>query len=245
VAVLVHGGDDPDRDGHLTRTRYDTRGNALALIDEHGRTAFESAYDLADRVLCTDSIDAGWHVSVVDAAGNLVHSWDSRGCATLCSYDGANRLTAVHAREVPGAAVTQRELLTYGDEDPDRAEALQTHRLGRVWRHLDEAGLQVAEVYDFTGRLTSHTRLVVSDTAIAAAEPDGWTANWAAPGADAALEPVDSTLRTRTRYDALGRAVEITPPVQADGQPARIVATYGRSGALRSVTVNGVPSPCT
>jgi RHS repeat-associated protein len=236
VCQLVQSGEDPDVDGYLTRTGYDVRGNVLTTIDEHGRTAFATTYDLADGPLRTVSIDAGTKVSVWDAAGNLVHSVDERECVTLRTYDQLNRLTAVYARDHPDVDLSLREQLTYGDQAADQTQALADHRLGRLWRHLDEAGLLVAESYDFAGRLTQQIRQVVSDAAIANAEPAGWTANWATTPPESVLDPVEH--RTSTRYDVLGRPVEILAPVGAPSQRRRVVPTYGRSGALQSIAVD-------
>ena len=235
VCQLMHGGADPAADGHLTRTGYDVRGNVLTGIDEHGRTAFAATYDFADAPLRTVSIDAGTKVVVRDAAGNLVHSVDARDCVTRRTYDQLNRVTAVYARDRPGVGLSLREQLTYGDQVADQTKALADHRLGRPWRHLDEAGLLVAEAYDFAGRLTEQIRQVVSDTAIASAEPAGWAANWATRPPKSVLDRAEH--RTSTRYDALGRPVEILAPVGPPGRRRRVVSVYGRSGALQSITV--------
>jgi RHS repeat-associated protein len=239
VCQLVHGGADPARDGHLVRTSYDNRGNVLTVVDAHGRTAFSHAYDLTDDPLRVVSLDAGTSVSVRDAATNLICSIDARGCMTVRTYDELNRPTAVYARDLRDADLSQRERLTYGDQAADRADAMRNHRLGRIWRHLDEAGLVVADTYSFTGQLTEQIRRVVGDTTIAAAEPAGWTANWAAAGAQTALDPLE--YRTSTRYDALGRAVEISAPAEADGGRRHLVPTYGRSGALQAIAIDAVP----
>jgi RHS repeat-associated protein len=235
VCQLAQGGADPATDGHLTRTSYDVRGNVLTATDEHGRTAFANTYDLTDRPLRTTSIDGGAQAAVRDAAGNLIHSVDARECVTLRTYDQLNRLTAVYGRDRPGVGLSLREELTYGDEASDQTDALANYRLGRSWRHLDEAGLLVAETYDFAGRLTEQTRQVVSDAAIAAAEPAGWAANWATRSPESVLDR--AVHRTSTRYDALGRPVEILAPTGAPGRRRRVVSVYGRSGALRSIAV--------
>ncbi|GFJ85826.1 toxin TcdB middle/N-terminal domain-containing protein [Phytohabitans houttuyneae] len=247
VCQIVRGGPVPATDLHATQTGYDIRGNPLTVVDELGRAAFAHAHDLTNRPLRVDSIDAGRQITVLDAVGNTVAARDSRGCVALRTYDVLNRPATVYARDEAAATTTMREQLTYGDRGDsaqpptDRAAARAHNRLGRLWRHLDEAGLVTVEEYDFTGRATSQVRQVVSDAAIAAAEPDGWTANWAAPGAQAAsLDPTE--YRTTTRYDALGRAVRVTVPTAVGGQQDRIVTpAYSRSGALRSVSVDGVP----
>ncbi|RSO09972.1 hypothetical protein DMH26_00235 [Streptomyces sp. WAC 05379] len=238
LCQLVHGGQDPDHDGQLTRTRHDTRGNLLEITDEHGRTTFSCAYDLANRPVRTDTMDTGRRIAVADAAGNEIHTADSRDHVTLRTYDTLNRLSGVYAAEGPGKALTQRERLTYGDQDPDEAGARQHHRLGQLWRHLDEAGLLLAESYDFTGRRTAWVRQVVSDAALAAAEPDGWTADWAATDAEAALDATD--YRSTSRYDALGRVIATHTPAAVDDRPVLIEPTYGRSGSLQSISVDGV-----
>ncbi|WP_239341091.1 SpvB/TcaC N-terminal domain-containing protein [Frankia sp. CiP3] len=247
VCQIVRGGPNPASDWHATQTAYDIRGNTLTVVDELGRTAFTHAYDLTNRPLRVDSIDAGRQITILDAAGNAVAARDARGCLTLRTYDVLNRPAAVFARDLPGDVLTMREQLTYGDgggpDQPatDRAAARDHNRLGRLWQHLDEAGLVTVEDYDFTGKVTSQVRRVVSDAAIAAAEPDGWTANWASPGAAVAvLDPTE--YRTTTRYDALGRAVRVTAPTAVAGEPDRVITpAYSRSGALRSVAVDGVP----
>ncbi|MGW0631178.1 SpvB/TcaC N-terminal domain-containing protein [Streptomyces sp. NPDC002758] len=239
LCQLVRGGADPARDGHATRTSYDIRGNILAITDELGRTAFQHAYDLANRPLRVTSIDAGEKLSVLDAAGNLLHSQDADRRVTLRTYDELNRPTAIHARDTAAAPLTLRERLTYGDQSPQRDAAAAANRLGRLWLHHDEAGLLTAERYDFAGTLVEQLRQVISDAALAAAEPDGWTANWAAHDAEAALDP--TVYRTNSCNDALGRAVLITAPEDVTGHRARILPAYSRSGALRSVSVDGTP----
>lgn len=235
-ARYLRGGADPGKDGHATCTTYDIRGNTLTLTDELGRTAFRYAYDLRNRPLMAGGIDGGARWTIADAAGNPVHSEDARGCMTLRTYDALNRLLTVHARDSADVPLTLRERLVYGDLSSEHDSAA-AYRLGRLWRHHDEAGLSTAERYDFTGALTEQTRQVISDTALAAAEPGGWTADWSAPDAAAALDTTE--YRTSTRHDALGRAVVITAPSDVTGHRARILPAYGRSGALTSVSVDG------
>ncbi|MFE1797716.1 SpvB/TcaC N-terminal domain-containing protein [Streptomyces sp. NPDC059517] len=242
---IARAGADPVADQHAVQTTYDIHGNTVSVTDELGRTTQQHAYDLTGRPLRTDSIDAGRHTTVTDAAGQLVAARDARGCLTLRTYDTLNRPATVYARDRREDDLTLREQLTYGDSgtpsqpDADRTDARTHNRLGRLWRHLDEAGLITIDHYDFTGNATSQARQPVSDTALAA-DPVCWTANWASPGAAADLEQRHYV--TTTRFDALGRAVEITTPTAASGAPDRVVTpTYARSGGLRSVAVDGVP----
>lgn len=245
VAQIVRAGPG-SANWHLTRTSYTLGGQPLRILDELGRAAFVHTYDLAARLIRADGIDLGYRVIVLDAVGNTIAAQDARGCRSVRMYDRLDRLTTVHAANAAGVALTLREVLTYGDAgDPgqptaERNEARAHGRLGRVWRHLDEAGLVVVEDYKFTGEPTAQVRQVVDDVAIAAAEPAGWTADWARAGAINDLDPL--LYRTRTSYDALGRAVRITVPTADPGGNDQVLSpVYGRSGALRSVSVDGVP----
>ena len=47
----------------VERRAYDVRGNVLSIVDTFGRTAFENAYDLTDRSMRVDSIDAGRRIT--------------------------------------------------------------------------------------------------------------------------------------------------------------------------------------
>lgn len=228
VCRLSRGGPAGDL---ITGHEYDVRGNVLTVLDAHGRAAFRHAYDLADRQVSVDGIDAGRSITVLDAGGQPVFGRTAVGALTVRGYDAGRRPVAVHATDRDLAALTRRERYLYGDALPPGAErdaAATARALGRLWRQDDEAGrLQVAG-YDAQGRLTDVTRTVISDQALAA----GWTASWDDPDADRALEPAG--YRTVTRHDALSRVAEVTGHT---GQ--HVVAGYGRSGALTSVRADG------
>ncbi|MDI6098696.1 RHS repeat-associated core domain-containing protein [Actinoplanes sp. NEAU-A12] len=221
-----------DATTEITRASCDLRGNLLAITDQLGRTALSRAYDLFDRPLRTDALDAGRRISVLDAAGNLCHTRDARGAQTLRTYDALNRPVEVFARDRADGPMTLRERRAYGEEDPDRAAARADGRLGRLWIHLDEAGRITAGRYDLTGAVTEEVREVVSDNTLAAVDGD-WIADWSTIHPATVLDPLAE--HVTTLHDALGRAVEITTPIDTDGHRARLRATYGRSGALVSV----------
>jgi RHS repeat-associated protein len=234
ICQVVRNGPSPSADWHVTRSRYDLRGNLLEVRDALGRVAFDHAYDLLNRQLLGGSLDGGLRTSVLDATGNLAESRDSKGSMTLHQYDALRRLTHLWARDTADAAVTLRERLVYGDE-ADRATARQDNLLGRLHQHYDEVGLLQLERYDFTGNLEAKTRRVVRDAAIA----NGWTADWSAVDAEALLD--DTLYETGLRYDALNRAVEIRYPADVAGQRALLTPRYNRAGSLERVELDGVP----
>ncbi|HET8660593.1 MAG TPA: SpvB/TcaC N-terminal domain-containing protein [Micromonosporaceae bacterium] len=242
VCQLVRNGTDPATDWYAARTRYDVRGNPVAVTDELGRVALRHHYDLLDRPIRVDSIDAGTQTSVLDALDGVVQTRDARGAMTLRRYDALHRITALWARDDAGAALTLRESIEYGDGgDPAqpaaaRAAARTANRLGRVWRHRDGAGIQVFDAYDFRGNVREKSRQVVSDTALAA----GWAPDWSAANAASALDPL--VYRTSLRHDALDRVVELRTPAGAGpGVRTRIAPRYDRSGAVCAIDVDGRP----
>jgi RHS repeat-associated protein len=242
ICTLSRNGPVAERDWHVVRTTYDLRGNTLAVVDQLARTTVRYDYDLLDRPLAVDSIDSGRRLALPDAAGNAVATRDARGCVALRRFDALHRLVELRARDDADARLTLRERIVHGDSlppGPERDAAVAGNALGRVWRHDDEAGAVAFPAYDFAGRVLRSERYVVSDAAVAAAEPAGWTADWDAADAGADLEPAAHT--TSSRYDALGRAVEVRPPADVEGHVATVVPSYSRSGALQSVTVDGTP----
>jgi RHS repeat-associated protein len=218
---------------HLTRSRYDVRGNLIEIIDAMGRLAFQHAYDLHNRQLMVNSIDAGLRTSVLDAQGSLVEYRDSKGSVVLRRYDMLNRSIEVWAVNDFNAPeqFTQRERIVYGDQ-ANLPNAQSRNLLGKPFQHYDEAGMMTFDRYDYKGNLLEKMRRVVRDSAIAA----GWTAHWE-DGTQALreLEPPRQAYQTSTRFDALNRPIQITYPRDSLGNRAVLTPMYNHAGSLRAV----------
>jgi RHS repeat-associated protein len=239
ICHVERNGPAPAADWFVTRSSYDIRGNLIAIQDALGRVAFEHAYDLLNRTLRIDSIDAGLRTSVFDAAGNLAEYRDSKGSVVLREYDALNRLTHLRARDDAEQDLTLRERLIYGDDSANselsRDEAEGRNLLGRLYQHFDEAGLLQFDRCDFKGNVTRKARRVIEDRAIAA----GWVVDWDAAASELALEGVSRAYQTDIRYDALNRPTEITYPADVAGRRAKLTPRYNRAGALESVQLDG------
>jgi len=234
ICRVERDGPNSVQDWFVTRFAFDVRGNLLEVWDALGRVAFGHAYDLQNRSVRVASIDAGLRTTVLDAGGNPVEYRDSKGSAVLRQYDARNRLTQLWARDAAAAPVTLRERLVYGDGS---AANRRRNRVGRLYRHYDEAGLLQFDRYDFKGNRTEKARRTIKNSALAA----GWTADWAPAGSQNALEAASAAYRVETRYDALNRPVRTTYPRQAaDRARAVVTGHYGRSGALKRVELDGV-----
>lgn len=241
IAQIVRNG-PTSADRQLTRSRYDVRGNLIEIVDALGRTAFRHGYDLLNRALHVDSIDAGLRTSILDGVGNLVEYRDSKGAVALRRYDELNRLTEFWAVNNADAtqAVTLREKIVYGDNS-GLADALDRNLLGKPYLYYDEAGLLAFERYDFKGNLVEKSRTVISDAAIA----DGWIAHW--EDETVAEDDLDTaqTYQTSTGFDALNRPVSVLYPAEAQLRPgeisphrAELILAYNRAGALQSIRLD-------
>jgi len=234
ICQVQRNGRDPANDAFVTRSTYDMRGNLLTMIDALGREAFKYAYDLLNRPLCVDSIDAGLRTSVLDAQGNLIEYRDSKGSIVLHQYDEVNRPTDVWAINDVKAQFTQREKIVYGDKvipAPPKVSNL----LGKPYIHYDEAGKLTFELYDFKGNLTEKIRRVVSDATVAG----GWLANWIGdPIDETVLEAEEKKYQTTTNFDALNRPITVVYPKDVAGHRAKLKPIYNRAGALQSVNLD-------
>ncbi len=228
-AVARNG--QPADQWHITRSSFDIRGNLLTVTDALGRTAFTYGYDLLDRALTVNSIDAGLRSSVFDAPGNLIEYRDSKSSLALRTYDELNRPKEFWARNDSAGAFTLRERIHYGDEGT-HALARQHNTLGKPVRHEDEAGLLEMPEYDFKGNLLEKSRRTITDQALA----NNWQADWSATDAEDALE--DTVYQTSSRYDALNRPTEVTYPQDVDGQRKKLIPRYNRAGALEAVRLD-------
>ncbi len=225
---VIRNGADSSTDWYITTNTYDIRGNLFTVTDALGRKAFTYCYDLLDRVLSVDSIDAGRRASVFDATGNLIEYRDSKGSLVLHIYDELNRPKELWARDEGASAVTLRERIRYGDEDEPDAAKLR-NSLGRPVSHHDEAGLLAMPDYDFKGNLLEKSRQTIQDNALA----NNWQADWAAEDAEDAIE--NTLYQTSTRYDALNRPVEVIYPEDVKGDRKKLLPRYNRAGALEAV----------
>jgi RHS repeat-associated protein len=223
----------------VTRATYDIRGNLLSVTDALNRQAFSYEYDLANRPLRSESIDAGLRMSILDAAGNTIERRDSKGALELNAYDPLNRPDFAWARDGNGLPVTLRQRLTYGDDTArtglSRAQALDRNLLGQPYRHYDEAGLLQFDRFDFRGNLVEKSRRTIQDTSLV----NNWQPDWDAPGSTNALEPLNRAYRVSSSFDALNRPQAVTYPADVNNHRAVLRSTFNRGGALERIELDG------
>ncbi len=233
-AIVTVAHNHYDHDGTPVDERYPTQvmldieGNQREVIDARNVVVLRQVFDIAGRVVHTDSPDAGQRWSLPDATGQPIHRWDSRGHHIRHVYDELRRPTELWVRDAGATNATLAELGIYGETHP---EAMQRNLQGRLHRQYDGAGLATAERHDFKGNLLLGTRQL----ALTYQDRPNWTPLSGLPLA--ALDPAaaalldDESFPAATEYDALGRPVSQTMP---DG--TKILPGYNEAGLLETVS---------
>ncbi|CRM45496.1 RHS repeat-associated core domain protein [Pseudomonas sp. 31 R 17] len=99
-------------------------------------------YSLSNKVLGSDSVDAGWRASLFAEAGQQVHGWDARGNERWIEYDTLLRPVAVFEQ----AACVER--LHYAEAAPHFGAHNQC---GQLIRHDNPAGTQHFNEFGLAG----------------------------------------------------------------------------------------------
>jgi RHS repeat-associated protein len=257
IQAIARNGANPETDWLITRSTYDIRGNLLTVTDALGRVAFQHVYDLANRPLRIESIDAGLRRMVLDAIGNEVERRDSKGALILHAYDLLNRLVRMWASDGINQPVNLRQHLVYGDTPGSgltTAEAIAANLLGKPYQLYDEAGRVTIASYDFKGNVLEKGRQAIADAAIMTvfdSPPEDWRIqpfqiDWQ-PQQDRSLEKHASELldtkidRTSLSYDALNRVKAMQYPEDVEGQRKVLRPEYNRAGALERVLLDRTP----
>lgn len=258
IEAVERNGSDPSTDWYVTRSTYDIRGNLLTVTDALGRVAFTYNYDLANRPLRVDSIDAGVRRTVLDAVGNVIEQRDSKGALVLNAYDDLNRPIRMWARDGVGQVLTLRERTLYGDSAEtglSAAERLAANLLGKLYQHYDEAGRIAVAAYDFKGNVLEKQRQAIGDESILSVftgtaannlQIEAFRVDWQPP-VGVTLETHANNLldaqvyQTSMTYDALNRPKVMRYPQDVEGDRKALIPRYNRAGALEQVELDAAP----
>jgi insecticidal toxin complex protein TccC len=239
--------DDPE--ARINRSTFDVAGRLIAHWDprlwaEQAPANLTQIYSLSGQSLCSDSVDAGWRVSLPGEGGELLQTWDSRGAEKRMEYDPLQRPIAVFEDE------QCVERLCFGGPD------VSSHnQCSELIRHDDPAGARLNIEFGLTGAVLEQTQHFLT----ALGSPD-----W--PEAEAErntlLEPGGGAT-THWAYNSLGDVIRLTDvlgntqalaqtiagqlkssAVQLRGQPEQVVVSdirYDAQGRVESETAgNGV-----
>lgn len=205
----------------VTRQQFDAAGRPIACTDPRLGAPNQSAvFSLSNRVLLTDSVDAGWRLLLADANANNAESWDSRGSHWRTEFDELTRPVAI-SEQGPGQPEQVITRLGYGAVS---APAAAHNQCGRLVRNDDSAGTQLFADYTLSGTALSATRHFLTRLQ---------TPDWPQPVTerDALLEP-GSGATTNWQYSALG---ETTCQIDASGHQQR--TSYNVAGEVNGATL--------
>ncbi|WP_460122360.1 RHS repeat-associated core domain-containing protein [Pseudomonas sp. S2_C03] len=175
-----------------TRQVFDGAGRLAEQWDARlSVPALGQCASLSGKVLASDSVDAGWRVSLYGEADQVLAGWDGRGSRGDIEYDTLMRTVAVTEQ---GRVVERFE---YGD-----VESSGANQCGRVVRHDDPAGTRHMTEYDLVGR----SQCEVSHFLQTLDSPD-WPLE--VPARDALLEG-EPGLASRWAYSPLGDLLSLT-----------------------------------
>jgi len=217
-------------DLRVTRHVYDPASRLIASQDPRLPTPNQcSVYSLSGQVLSTDSVDAGWRVTLLGEAGQVLQGWDGRGSQRQVEYDEllrpfVIRETSDHpaGRRLPAMASAQSEQtverFTYGG--PASAAHNQCNQLTR---HDDTAGTIHCPDYGLLGAPLTEVRHFLCELDL----PD-WPLSIAER--DALLEA--NGLESGWAFNALGEVIDQT---DAKGNTRHFQHTV--AGHLKSVSL--------
>ena len=256
--TLVHNGFKPDGAAirYATRVDLDVEGNQRVVRDaveqsgdKLGRIVMRYDYDLLGNRLHQASMEAGERWMLADVMGKPIRVWNSRGQVVRTEYDPLRRVLKSF---VTGADPTSPnkellvERLVYGEQHP---ESEPRNLRGKLYLHLDQAGVMASDAHDFKGNLLSASRRL----ALQYKEAVDWRAvddnRVALPAAATAkLDPVAlqtalgvrleaPTFSSRTAFDALNRPVQVIAPRsdQTGAKRSVIQPVYNEAGLLERV----------
>ncbi|MBX8581092.1 RHS repeat protein [Pseudomonas cichorii] len=209
---------------HILHSSFDAAGRMSATHDPRLWETEASAnlvctYSLSAQVLASDSVDAGWRVSLLGESQEALQTWDGRGTERRTEYDALLRPTAVFEENQCA------ERLMYGD-----ASAASGNRCGQVIRHDDPAGTRLNTEFSLTGGVIEQTQRFTQDLG----SPD-WPESEA--GRDALLEPGEGAI-CRWRLNPLGEACKQT---DAQGNVQRFSQTIAGQLQAGFLQLNGQP----
>ncbi|AAO54756.1 RHS repeat domain-containing protein [Pseudomonas syringae group genomosp. 3] len=167
-------------------------------------------HSLSGQVLASDSVDAGWRVSLAGEAGQALVVWDARCVVRRFGYDALLRPTEVFEDE------HCVERLLYGGPD-----STDHNQCGQLIRHDDPAGTRLDDEFGLSGSVISQTRRFLQNLD----EPD-WPESLT--GRDALLEPGEGAT-TRWRYNSVNETLR-----QTDAQGNVQFLDYTVAGLLKS-----------
>lgn len=192
----------------LSRSQPDTSPNQRTV------------YSLGGQTLRTDSVDAGWRLTLMGGAGHLMEEWDGRGAHQAHRYDQYLRPVAVFEQAADDEQALCVERIAYAL--PSTEEAAR-NRCGQVVRHDDGGGSLFHELYGLHAEVAQQTRRF---------RQAGAGLDWPQADAQRELRLESERFQTTIGFNALGERLHHT-----DAKGNRFDYAYGIDGQPASISV--------
>ncbi|QXI10739.1 RHS repeat domain-containing protein [Pseudomonas zeae] len=193
--------------------QYDVVGRMVAQRDPRLPTAnLINVYSLNGDGVLTDSVDAGWRLTLPGLAGEPLRRWDQRGSHWQTIFDEQLRMVAVEENGQPDV-----DVFIYADAS---AEA-EYNRRGQLQEQKDRSGSLLTDSFSLTGQPLRETRTFHDG------EP--FTTHHAFSPLGTLLEQTDAGgHRRRSRYSLAGqlKQTELLIKDTSDWQPVLLEAQY-------------------
>ncbi|KAL9470800.1 hypothetical protein ACSS6W_008741 [Trichoderma asperelloides] len=140
--------------GDKTYTRsyvYDYSGNRIRDFDSSNRLVEKRVHDFMNRPLQSSGMDTGEKWAIPDASGASFFSWNSKGIYFELKYDCLRRgkeKRMTDYRQIPTKSMVVIKTV-YGD---DCGGLGPTYSKGRIWKVLDQSGINTNMEFDMRGR---------------------------------------------------------------------------------------------
>ena len=215
---------------YSTCIELDIEGNQLEISDaivqnddERGRIVIRYNYDMLSNIIHEISMVAGARWMLSDVSGKQIRVWDNRGHIIRTEYDLLRRPQRIFLTTADLVNPRQDiliERLVYGEQHPE--DDLRNLR-GKIYLHLDQAGILRNENYDFKDNLLRVSRRLsrqykhAIDWRIADVDnflPINHLTKVNPVALETALAPLleAETFTSRTMFDALDRPIQVIAP---------------------------------
>ncbi|MGF6139089.1 insecticidal toxin complex protein TccC [Pseudomonas laurylsulfatiphila] len=249
---------DQPLDTRITRQVFDTAARLVAQWDPRlwGNAPapnLATIFSLSDQTLLSDSVDAGWQLSLPNDAQSILCRWDSRGTCHQSEFDRLQRPVAIR-EGLAGEPPRVIERFTYGMASREWAAHNQC---GRRVRHDDGAGSQHLNEYAVHGEIRMETRqflgsldtpdwpldIQLREALLEVGESFVSTRSYTAAGDPQSLTDAKGNQRKFT-YSVAGQLKETRLQLASTGQEPRLLVSdihYNAAGQIDSETAgNGV-----
>jgi insecticidal toxin complex protein TccC len=156
IAYLRGTADDPPA-AQVSRQQHDHLGRLVEQWDPRlSAPCLRTVYSLDGSVLKSDSVDAGWRLTLPGLAGEPLQRWDQRASHWCATFD--EQLRVIELKETNETNV---EVFSYADASADAGY----NRRGQLLEHKDRSGSLSTDSFSLTGQALKETRTFHDDQA--------------------------------------------------------------------------------